>query len=105
MINIEFHIPAYAEQHCFGKRLLLYNFEALFHLVLCLFIFIGHGPFSHLFDALFIPKARPDADWKVNVLQLLVFLPVICSLTHSASSSNTTQVLIILSYTTHQNFQ
>ena len=31
MINIEFHIPAYAEQHCFGKRLLLYNFEALFH--------------------------------------------------------------------------
>ena len=58
-----------------------------FTLVLCLFIFIGHGPFSHLFDALFIPDARPDANWKVNVLQLLVFLPVICSLTRSASSS------------------
>ena len=36
--------------------------------VLCLFILIGHGPFSHTFGALFIPTARPDAHWKVNVL-------------------------------------
>ena len=27
---------------------------------------LGHGPFSHLFDGLFIPKARPGCDWKVK---------------------------------------
>ena len=32
-----------------------------------LIIFIGHGPFSHMFDALFIPTARPDSDWKVSL--------------------------------------
>jgi len=25
---------------------------------------LGHGPFSHMFDALFIPNARPDSEWK-----------------------------------------
>ncbi|XP_073233759.1 deoxynucleoside triphosphate triphosphohydrolase SAMHD1-like [Porites lutea] len=25
---------------------------------------LGHGPFSHMFDSLFIPFARPDTDWK-----------------------------------------
>ncbi|XP_054651195.1 deoxynucleoside triphosphate triphosphohydrolase SAMHD1 isoform X1 [Dunckerocampus dactyliophorus] len=25
---------------------------------------LGHGPFSHMFDAKFIPKARPDITWK-----------------------------------------
>ncbi len=28
--------------------------------------YLGHGPFSHMFDALFIPAVRPDSDWKVN---------------------------------------
>ena len=27
---------------------------------------LGHGPFSHMFDSLFIPQARPDCRWKVN---------------------------------------
>ena len=27
---------------------------------------LGHGPFSHMFDALFIPTARPESHWKVN---------------------------------------
>jgi len=27
---------------------------------------LGHGPFSHLFDGLFIPKARPGCGWKVK---------------------------------------
>ena len=26
---------------------------------------LGHGPFSHMFDGLFIPKARPEVKWKV----------------------------------------
>lgn len=25
---------------------------------------LGHGPFSHMFDGLFIPKARPGLEWK-----------------------------------------
>uniref|UniRef100_A0A3Q3LY55 HD domain-containing protein n=1 Tax=Mastacembelus armatus TaxID=205130 RepID=A0A3Q3LY55_9TELE len=27
---------------------------------------LGHGPFSHLFDGKFIPKARPGVNWKVG---------------------------------------
>ena len=27
--------------------------------------FVGHGPFSHMFDTMFIPEARKDYDWKV----------------------------------------
>uniref|UniRef100_A0A8C6WMW0 HD domain-containing protein n=1 Tax=Neogobius melanostomus TaxID=47308 RepID=A0A8C6WMW0_9GOBI len=27
---------------------------------------LGHGPFSHMFDGMFIPKARPDRQWKVK---------------------------------------
>lgn len=26
----------------------------------------GHGPFSHMFDGMFIPRARPDITWKVG---------------------------------------
>ena len=42
-----------------------------FNLTLKIYIFlfvVGHGPFSHMFDSLFIPFARPDTDWKVNSL-------------------------------------
>uniref|UniRef100_A0A8C5EMI0 SAM domain and HD domain 1 n=1 Tax=Gouania willdenowi TaxID=441366 RepID=A0A8C5EMI0_GOUWI len=27
---------------------------------------LGHGPFSHVFDSLFIPRALPDITWKVK---------------------------------------
>ena len=34
----------------------------------CLFscVFIGHGPFSHMFDGMFIPHMRPGKKWKVE---------------------------------------
>ncbi|XP_051250949.1 deoxynucleoside triphosphate triphosphohydrolase SAMHD1-like isoform X4 [Dicentrarchus labrax] len=35
---------------------------------------LGHGPFSHLFDAMFIPRARPDMrEWKHETASLAMF--------------------------------
>lgn len=35
----------------------------------------GHGPFSHMFDGMFIPKARPDITWKVRNCDFSCSLP------------------------------
>ena len=29
---------------------------------------LGHGPFSHVFDQVFIPEACPGTDWKVSTI-------------------------------------
>ncbi|KAM9786333.1 deoxynucleoside triphosphate triphosphohydrolase SAMHD1 [Neosynchiropus ocellatus] len=34
---------------------------------------LGHGPFSHMFDGVFIPKARPDYEWKHENASLSMF--------------------------------
>lgn len=34
---------------------------------------LGHGPFSHMFDGMFIPKARPDITWKHETASLTMF--------------------------------
>ncbi|XP_030279786.1 deoxynucleoside triphosphate triphosphohydrolase SAMHD1 [Sparus aurata] len=34
---------------------------------------LGHGPFSHMFDGLFIPKARPGLNWKHEMASLAMF--------------------------------
>lgn len=35
---------------------------------------LGHGPFSHMFDGMFIPKARPDKkNWKHETASLAMF--------------------------------
>ncbi|XP_041859789.1 deoxynucleoside triphosphate triphosphohydrolase SAMHD1 [Melanotaenia boesemani] len=34
---------------------------------------LGHGPFSHMFDGMFIPKARPDIIWKHEMASLTMF--------------------------------
>lgn len=34
---------------------------------------LGHGPFSHMFDGMFLPKARPGTDWKHESASLKMF--------------------------------
>uniref|UniRef100_A0A3P9LMH0 Deoxynucleoside triphosphate triphosphohydrolase SAMHD1 n=1 Tax=Oryzias latipes TaxID=8090 RepID=A0A3P9LMH0_ORYLA len=34
---------------------------------------LGHGPFSHMFDGMFIPKARPQVNWKHETASLDMF--------------------------------
>ncbi|KAM3618887.1 uncharacterized protein V6R79_026340 [Siganus canaliculatus] len=34
---------------------------------------LGHGPFSHMFDGMFIPKARKDITWKHETASLAMF--------------------------------
>ncbi|XP_031698232.1 deoxynucleoside triphosphate triphosphohydrolase SAMHD1-like [Anarrhichthys ocellatus] len=34
---------------------------------------LGHGPFSHMFDGMFIPKARPGITWKHEKASLDMF--------------------------------
>ncbi|CAL8367965.1 unnamed protein product [Lota lota] len=34
---------------------------------------LGHGPFSHMFDGMFIPKARPGFKWKHETASLAMF--------------------------------
>ncbi|TRY75984.1 hypothetical protein DNTS_010892 [Danionella cerebrum] len=34
---------------------------------------LGHGPFSHMFDGLFIPKARPGKKWKHEMASVQMF--------------------------------
>ncbi|XP_073679235.1 deoxynucleoside triphosphate triphosphohydrolase SAMHD1 isoform X1 [Garra rufa] len=34
---------------------------------------LGHGPFSHMFDAMFIPKVRPGEKWKHEVASVQMF--------------------------------
>ncbi|XP_028265921.1 deoxynucleoside triphosphate triphosphohydrolase SAMHD1 [Parambassis ranga] len=34
---------------------------------------LGHGPFSHMFDGMFIPKARPGITWKHETASLAMF--------------------------------
>lgn len=34
---------------------------------------LGHGPFSHMFDGMFIPRARPDIRWKHEAASLTMF--------------------------------
>ncbi|XP_037540025.1 deoxynucleoside triphosphate triphosphohydrolase SAMHD1 [Nematolebias whitei] len=34
---------------------------------------LGHGPFSHMFDGMFMPKARPEKIWKHETASLAMF--------------------------------
>lgn len=34
---------------------------------------LGHGPFSHMFDGMFIPRARPGITWKHETASLAMF--------------------------------
>uniref|UniRef100_A0A8C9SDK2 Deoxynucleoside triphosphate triphosphohydrolase SAMHD1 n=1 Tax=Scleropages formosus TaxID=113540 RepID=A0A8C9SDK2_SCLFO len=34
---------------------------------------LGHGPFSHMFDGMFIPKMRPDYKWKHEMASVQMF--------------------------------
>uniref|UniRef100_A0A4W6F6B2 HD domain-containing protein n=1 Tax=Lates calcarifer TaxID=8187 RepID=A0A4W6F6B2_LATCA len=34
---------------------------------------LGHGPFSHLFDGMFIPKARPGENWRHEQASVEIF--------------------------------
>ncbi|XP_045911517.1 deoxynucleoside triphosphate triphosphohydrolase SAMHD1-like [Micropterus dolomieu] len=41
---------------------------------------LGHGPFSHLFDQAFIPKARPGVEWKHEMASVHMFDHVVESI-------------------------
>uniref|UniRef100_A0AAR2JCF7 Deoxynucleoside triphosphate triphosphohydrolase SAMHD1 n=1 Tax=Pygocentrus nattereri TaxID=42514 RepID=A0AAR2JCF7_PYGNA len=34
---------------------------------------LGHGPFSHMFDGMFIPKVRPEMNWKHETASVQMF--------------------------------
>ncbi|KAI3357660.1 hypothetical protein L3Q82_016068 [Scortum barcoo] len=34
---------------------------------------LGHGPFSHMFDGMFIPRSRPGITWKHEIASLAMF--------------------------------
>ncbi|XP_006003881.1 deoxynucleoside triphosphate triphosphohydrolase SAMHD1-like [Latimeria chalumnae] len=40
---------------------------------------LGHGPFSHLFDRMFIPQARPGRNWKHETASVQMFEHLITS--------------------------
>lgn len=44
----------------------------------------GHGPFSHMFDGMFIPKARPAITWKV-IINNHIQSPLACCFPFSKS--------------------
>ena len=31
---------------------------------------LGHGPFSHLFDGMFIPQVIPESSWRVRAIYI-----------------------------------
>uniref|UniRef100_A0A673Z7G7 Deoxynucleoside triphosphate triphosphohydrolase SAMHD1 n=1 Tax=Salmo trutta TaxID=8032 RepID=A0A673Z7G7_SALTR len=39
---------------------------------------LGHGPFSHMFDGMFIPKVRPESKWKHEEASLAMFDHLVC---------------------------
>uniref|UniRef100_A0A8C8C6K5 Deoxynucleoside triphosphate triphosphohydrolase SAMHD1 n=1 Tax=Oncorhynchus tshawytscha TaxID=74940 RepID=A0A8C8C6K5_ONCTS len=39
---------------------------------------LGHGPFSHMFDGMFIPKVRPESKWNHEEASLAMFDHLVC---------------------------
>ncbi|XP_055022361.1 deoxynucleoside triphosphate triphosphohydrolase SAMHD1 isoform X1 [Boleophthalmus pectinirostris] len=53
------------------RDILCVQIAGLCHDLVCLLS--GHGPFSHMFDGIFIPKARPQITWKHETASLAMF--------------------------------
>ena len=60
------------------------------------YMYTGHGPFSHLFDGMFIPHVMPGKEWKVGMEFLTCLHLYTTAPTHTTHTRKHTHTLSII---------